>query len=277
MSKKSFRFLAVDASQVSRAVITRALKEQSDDLEVIGVGNGEEALALAKEQPFDAVSTAQLLPGMSGIEFCRQLRKYKGYTDTPLVMISSRVAAAGLRSDPEARLTEVFDKTEGHTALADFLKTFLARGNLNSGHVLYVEDSILAMRIIRGYLENQGLEVTHVVSAEQALELITPHAAQPYETPYDLIISDYMLKGRMTGEDLVVNVRDMDISQRCLPVLVLTANQDHRQQVSLFRSGANDFVPKPVEEEVFMARVRNLMLLSRHARALEQMRVGKAG
>ncbi|MGB0714150.1 MAG: response regulator [Gammaproteobacteria bacterium] len=270
MARRRFKFLVVDASGVSRTVITRVLSEQVKGLEVVGARSAEEALELAACETFDAVSTSVVLPGEDGLGFGRRLRALPGYGETPLLLISSDADESRFRDDHQARITEVFDKTDGFEALAEFLCTFVRRGHLLSGRVLYVEDSLLAMRIIRDIMERNGLEVTHVVSAEQAVELLEAHDT-PEEIPYDMVISDYMLKGRMTGKDLVARMRgEMNLDGRRLPVLILTVNQDQRQQAELFRCGANDFVPKPVEEDILMARVRTLMLLNHHTRALDE-------
>jgi two-component system cell cycle response regulator len=66
----------------------------------------------------------------------------------------------------------------------------------------------------------------------------------------------------MTGGDLLYYLRvKQHYSLQKLPVLVTTGNEDTKTQVEVFHAGANDFVNKPLVEEVVMARIRSLLLV----------------
>jgi two-component system cell cycle response regulator len=83
----------------------------------------------------------------------------------------------------------------------------------------------------------------------------------------------------MTGGDLLHALRTrLHFSQQELPVLMITGNDDARTQVEAFHAGANDFVTKPLIEEVLMARIRSLLMikhqydaLDRQAQSMEQV------
>jgi two-component system, cell cycle response regulator len=83
------------------------------------------------------------------------------------------------------------------------------------------------------------------------------------------VITDFHLQGKMTGGDLLYAVRvRLHYSQEALPVLVMTGNESTQTQVEVFHAGANDFVIKPLIEEVLMARVRSLLLIKHQFDAL---------
>jgi len=68
------------------------------------------------------------------------------------------------------------------------------------------------------------------------------------------------------------------LSQQEMPVLVITAaDADEGRQTEVFHAGANDFVNKPIVEEVLIARIRSLLLIKQQFFALksqtEEMRV----
>jgi len=85
------------------------------------------------------------------------------------------------------------------------------------------------------------------------------------------VITDFFLKGEMTGGDLLYVLRARQhYSQQELPVLVITGNDDVSTQVEVFRAGANDFVNKPLVEEVLMARVRSLLLIKHQFDAIRR-------
>ena len=90
------------------------------------------------------------------------------------------------------------------------------------------------------------------------------HSNEDIPDPFDLVITDFYLKGDLTGGDLLYAIRArFHYSQQELPVLVITGNDDQKTQVEVFHAGGNDFVTKPILEEVIMARIR-LLLLIRH-------------
>jgi two-component system cell cycle response regulator len=62
----------------------------------------------------------------------------------------------------------------------------------------------------------------------------------------------------------------MHMSQQEMPVLVLTSSEDQSTQVEVFHAGANDFVSKPIVEEVLIARVRALLLIKHQYDALKE-------
>jgi two-component system cell cycle response regulator len=55
-----------------------------------------------------------------------------------------------------------------------------------------------------------------------------------------------------------------------MPVLVLTGAEADGRQVEAFHAGANDFVSKPIVEEVLMARIRSLLLIKQQFSALKR-------
>ncbi|MFP4560620.1 MAG: diguanylate cyclase [Thiohalorhabdus sp.] len=124
------------------------------------------------------------------------------------------------------------------------------------GRVLFVEDSQTSAAVTVHYLEQFGLQVRHVTTAEQALEVLG------FE--FDLVLSDFFLDGQLTGLDLVERIRARNDDLSLLPVLVLTSAEETDHRIGSLRAGANDFIYKPFHPEELYARLRNLLAL-RHA------------
>jgi two-component system cell cycle response regulator len=75
----------------------------------------------------------------------------------------------------------------------------------------------------------------------------------------------------MNGDDLLHEVRTrLHYSRQELPVLMITGNENEKAQVAAFHAGANDFVHKPMVEEVLMARVHSLLLIRQQHDALQR-------
>jgi len=137
------------------------------------------------------------------------------------------------------------------------------------GNILYVEDSKTAAAVTIKMLEKQGLKVTHVTTAEEGLTILVSNEDNGIND-FDLVITDFYLMGKMTGGDLLHAIRvKLHHSQQELPVLVLTSSDDEQTQVEVFHAGANDFVTKPLIEQVMIARVRALLLIKHQYNALK--------
>jgi len=59
-------------------------------------------------------------------------------------------------------------------------------------------------------------------------------------------------------------------SQQEMPVLALTGTESNAKQAEVFHAGANDFVAKPIVEEVLMACIHSLLLIKQQFKALKR-------
>lgn len=268
MSDIHTRIMVVDGSSVSRAILARILREELDNVEVVTCESGHEAQDLLKQQHFDLITTALLLSDMDGLALSRAVRGTKQHHYTPVIVVSGDADERLLREGFEAGITDYFDKSNGYKAFGDFIKSFIQRNTGLVGHVLYVEDSRTAAAVTKKILEKHGLKVSLTDNAEQAIVLLdNPNP----ETEFDMVITDFFLEGALTGGDLLHAIRArLHLSQQELPVLVLTGSDDKQKQVEVFHAGGNDFVGKPLIEEVLIARVRSLLLIKHQYDALKQ-------
>jgi two-component system, cell cycle response regulator len=267
------RIMVVDSSVVSREVIARILRDVIAGAEVSAFASGSEALDHLEKEQYDLVTTALMLSDMDGLDLCRQLRDSPDHHFTPLIVISGDADQRLLREGFAAGVTDYFDKSRGYPAFGKYIKAFCQRNRGMVGRVLYVEDSRTAAVMTRRILEHHGLQVTHVISAEEAMELLKPSVNDglPQQNDhYDIVITDFHLSGEISGGDLLHAIRArFHYSSQELPVLMITGSEDIRTQVEAFHSGANDFVNKPLVEEVLMARIHSLLLVKQQYDALE--------
>lgn len=272
MTDQSTRIIVVDGSSVTRAILTRILREEVADAEVYPCATGQEALTLLEGGKYDLISTALMLPDMDGLELSRQVRSSRYHSYLPVIVVSGDADTRLLREGFEAGVTDYFDKSQGYKAFGGFIRAFIQRHSGLVGHILFVEDSATAAAVIRKILEKHGLKVTQVATAEAAMALIDPpESNQNRLDDYDLVITDFYLEGDMTGGDLLHAIRaKLHMSQQEIPVLVITSTDDQQTQIEVFHAGANDFVSKPIVEEVLIARVRALLLIKHQYDALKK-------
>lgn len=110
--------------------------------------------------------------------------------------------------------------------------------------ILIIEDDETIANIERDYLEINGYEVAIRNEAVSGME-----AANTGE--YDLIILDLMLPG-MDGFSVCKRLRvELDI-----PIIIVSAKQESADQILGLGLGADDFVTKPFDPSVLVARVK---------------------
>ncbi|MFD2191108.1 response regulator [Pistricoccus aurantiacus] len=117
----------------------------------------------------------------------------------------------------------------------------------NQDHILIIEDDERLAELTRDYLEANGFQVTLEADGSKGVERIV--SLQP-----DLVILDLMLPGE-DGLSICRRAR----TDYTGPILMLTARTDDMDQVLGLEMGADDYVPKPVQPRVLLARMRALM------------------
>lgn len=110
--------------------------------------------------------------------------------------------------------------------------------------VLVVEDDRRISDLVALYLRNEGHEVIQAFDGREGVRL------SGLEEP-DLIILDLMLPG-LHGRDAAIAIR----RRSAVPILMLTALDDERDVVEGLDVGADDYITKPFQPSVLLARVR---------------------
>ncbi len=112
--------------------------------------------------------------------------------------------------------------------------------------ILLVEDDMRLSSLVKEYLEKQDYEILVEYDGDAAAQTILAHVP-------DLVILDLMLPGK-DGLSICRDVRPHYNG----PILILTAKEDDMDQVAGLEMGADDYVKKPVEPRVLLARIRAL-------------------
>ena len=137
-----------------------------------------------------------------------------------------------------------------------------------------VEDEANLARGIQFNLELEGYEVAVVSDGRDAAALLTE--PRPPAAAFDLVLMDVMLPG-LDGFSITERMRR---SGNFTPVLMLTAKGLPEDVVNGIEAGADDYVPKPFDLGVLLARVRGLLRRRDWARepagAPDTARVGEA-
>lgn len=112
--------------------------------------------------------------------------------------------------------------------------------------VLVVDDLPANLELMVRRLERSGFQVSSATDGPQALDLLRKQAV-------DVVLLDIMMPG-MSGLDVLRHIR-ATWSASVLPVIMVTAKTDSEDVVEALGLGANDYVMKPVDYPVALARI----------------------
>ena len=112
--------------------------------------------------------------------------------------------------------------------------------------ILAVDDSATILEMIKAILESGGYEVITASDGNEAL--VTAREQSP-----DLILLDVMLPG-LDGYR-VCRLLKFDQKYKHIPIIMLTAKSEEQEMVTGLRTGANQYLTKPVEPERLLAAV----------------------
>jgi DNA-binding NtrC family response regulator len=137
------------------------------------------------------------------------------------------------------------------------------------GRLLIVDDERGIVIALKGLFSKEGYEVEPAESGEEALEKVKA-------APFHVIITDLSMKG-MSGLDLLREVRHIDAE---CAVLMITAYGSQRIAVEAMKAGAEDYLPKPFDNDELRIKVRKVMekqLLKRAHQQLSEQAAREAG
>jgi DNA-binding response OmpR family regulator len=133
--------------------------------------------------------------------------------------------------------------------------------NAPADRVLLIEDDARLSELVRTYLLSNGFDVKVEHRGDRVVDRVKA------ESP-DLIILDLGLPGQ-SGFDVCRELRTFNR----IPILILTARNSDVDQVLSLELGADDFVTKPVEPRVLVARIHALLRRSRMPVATEHRKL----
>jgi DNA-binding response OmpR family regulator len=116
--------------------------------------------------------------------------------------------------------------------------------------ILIVEDERHLADGLRFNLEAEGYLVEVVERGEEAIAML-----REAEHGFDLLVLDIMLPG-INGFEVM---RDLRASGELIPTLMLTARSHPEDVLQGFECGADDYLPKPFELPILLARINGLL------------------
>lgn len=121
---------------------------------------------------------------------------------------------------------------------------------MSASRVLVVEDEFEIQQLIALHLRRQGFDVQEVGDGEAAREQLA-------KNNFDLVVLDWMLPG-LSGLEITRWMRSQT-KLASVPILFVTAKMEPEHIATGLDAGADDYVGKPFDTLVLMARVNALL------------------
>jgi HAMP domain-containing protein/CheY-like chemotaxis protein/signal transduction histidine kinase len=267
ISPRTKRLLIVEDNDIERRSIVELL--DYDDIELVPVTSGREALEAMKERPFDCVVLDLRLPDMTGFELLERLHADPSLSRVPVVVFTGK----DLSLEEQLRLKSmaksiVLKDVQSPERLLDETALFLHRvitdlppnkqamleklhGSkeiLRNRKVLVVDDDARNIFALTSLLENHEVDVISTTKGKDAIELI--------ETTPDisLVLMDIMMP-EMDGYETIRRIRAAP-AFRTLPILALTAKAMKGDREKCLEAGASDYISKPVNTDQLLSLMR---------------------
>ncbi|MEM9318827.1 MAG: phosphate regulon transcriptional regulator PhoB [Pseudomonadota bacterium] len=192
--------LVVEDEPAQREVL--AYNIRAEGFQVVTAEAGDEALIVVRETPPDVIILDWMLPHVSGIEVCRQLKSVGATARIPIIMLSARSQeidkVRGLETGADDYVTKPYSVAE----LLARLRTQLRRTRPAAvGERLEYQDIVLDMAAHRAY---RGRETVTLGPTE--FRLLTALMERPGR-----VWSREQLLDRVWGRDIYVDSRTVDV------------------------------------------------------------------
>ncbi|MBF0224473.1 MAG: response regulator [Desulfobacterales bacterium] len=249
------KILVVDDSPILRDIIKYELEEGG--YKVYEATDGIMAMAKVAEVIPDLITLDVEMPKLNGFEtfkriydpsFSRYITKENG-EKMPVIFITSNDSLKERRLGFELGAADFISKpfTKGEVINA-VNKILRAEEGLKNLRALVVDDSPVARKVISSTLKSEGIAVIEAVNGLDAYIILCEMIGE-----IDIVITDLMMP-KMKGDELCKKIRD-ELKLIDMPVIVLTASDDHSSILNVFKSGASDYVIKPFAKEELLARI----------------------
>ncbi len=259
--------LIVEDDIVQRNALLELLGQ--DDINIVTVGSGGEALEILMQQDFDCVVLDLTLPDTDGFKLLEKVGEVPKLSQLPFVIYTAKnlnrkesnqlkkIAKSIVLKDarsPEKLLNETalflhrsyLSLSKNQQRMID--QVYTDDHSLTGKQVLIVDDDIRNIFALSSVLEKQEMIVMHAENGRTGIELLKNNPQ------IEIVLMDIMMP-EMDGYDTMRAIRKMN-EFKFLPIITLTAKAMKGDRDKCIEAGASDYITKPVDisQLLFMMR-----------------------
>ncbi len=273
---ENLRVLVVDDQKISRMFLAKSLEKMN--VNYVSVGSGEEALSCLAEahnsgEPFDVILTDFSMPNMNGVELAQAVKADERFCNICIFLITAlgktdvvdlninKMIDDGLfmdcvikpisRDDVRSKLYScIFHDGEEQVIVGDDPEDISERKKITA-NILLVENELVNQMVATEMLEGMGCLVDLAENGQEAVELVSAN-----QDKYAVILMDCMMPV-MDGFDATLGIRKMEYTDgvRKQIIVAMTANAMADEKAKCLKVGMDDYLAKPVKEEVLYNKI----------------------
>jgi len=242
--------LIIESTRLFQNVIEQIM--HSAGVECFIYSSGKEALE-ASHHEYTFILVSRTLKDISGEVFLQLFGVKHGLGDALTIMLTSKKTEGTLLEANKAGYKLVFNKKD-ILSLEEFIVRIVNSRTLElEANILLIEDSQSVANLIMSLFKANKSSIHHVM---QLSEMQTAFQ----EADFDLVITDYYLQEKETGDDVITFIRQFDDTDKSTtPILVISGETNQNKRTSFLRNGANDFILKPYDDDELLVRSSNLI------------------
>ncbi|WP_136418486.1 HAMP domain-containing protein [Herbaspirillum sp. ST 5-3] len=241
----------------------------SNDVHIVAVGSGKEALDALHSTHFDCMVLDLTLPDINGFELLDKIGDDAALRDLPVVVYTAkdltrkevtrlkRIAKTIVVKDarsPERLLDETaLFLHRSPTSLPELQRRMLediqvADGGLAGRTVLIVDDDLRNIFALSSVLERQQMKVLFAENGKDGIEVLEK------DPSIEIVLMDIMMP-EMDGYDTMRVIRSIP-KFKSLPIITLTAKAMKGDRDKCLAAGASDYITKPVDVVQLLSLMR---------------------
>ena len=250
------KIFSLDDNAIDNEILTELLKDTGAILET--TSSVVEAYEAIEENSYDILLIDHMMPGSDGITVLKRIRELHLCDNTPIIAVTGNNIPSAKANYIEAGFSDYITKPINKDALIKAISRSLGTKQENSAEedkqrILIIDDNQMNLLLARKILSDE-YNVSVVSSAKAGLIFLE-------ETIPDMILLDLHMPEIDGFQFLEIIKRDDRFKE--IPIICLTADDDHDSELRCFELGALDFITKPFIAEIMRRRVERILELSR--------------
>ena len=255
------KVLVAEDNETNQVYAERLLERMDVDHTV--VGDGMAAVEALSSQDYDLVLMDIQMPEMDGLEAIQAIRLAEAEEGgrVPILVVTAnaltetreRCLSAGAddyltKPVPAERFEQAVRRSlHGTTPASEPAPALPAQSEPDEAagktQVLVAEDNVVNQRVITRMLTNLGFATTVVGHGQQAVDAVATGL-------FDLVLMDIQMP-EMDGLQATAIIREKEaLTEKRIPIVAVTANSPDRERGDYIEAGMDDFLPKPVKQDL---------------------------
>lgn len=267
ISKQAKRVLVIEDDFISRKAIVELIADTV--VTVDEVSRGDDTFEMLKTNEYDCMILDLGLQDVDGIELLNRLKQDETVAIPPVIVYTGRDLSweedLNLRSYSDSIIIKGVKSDE---RLIDEVSLFLHRvvadmpekkrqvitslhdtdAILRNKKVLIVDDDMRTLFALTKVLSDRDMHILKAENGQKALKIMESEAG------IDAVLMDIMMP-ILDGYETIKQIRRIERHKK-LPIIALTAKAMKDDQKKCIEAGANDYLPKPVDQDRLLSMLR---------------------